>query len=156
MTNEPTRPRRSEPVMQADREPVAWLWCDGRSDYIRWNRLPDEERAKGWTETPLYASAALAPARHRQTRPVEDEVERAVRAAAEIEMNREGTPYARTQEEFYEDAAEMVNAVLAALTPARTYEQGIEEAAKVVEKYRGHTNEWIASTIRALGTKDNA
>ncbi len=41
----------------------------------------------------------------------------------------------------------------AALTPARTYAEGIEDAAKVAEKYRGHTNEWIASTIRALGTK---
>lgn len=51
------------------------------------------------------------------SRPVEDvEREKAIHVAAQIEMDREGTPYARTQQEFYDDAAEMVDAILAALS----------------------------------------
>ena len=49
----------------------------------------------------------------------------AIAAVAKIEMDREGYPLSRTQEEIYTDAAETVDAVLAALTqPEPTAQQG--------------------------------
>ena len=44
----------------------------------------------------------------------------AIHAVALIEMGREGFPYSRDQEEFYSDAAEVVDAVLAAVTTTTT------------------------------------
>ncbi len=43
-------------------------------------------------------------------------------------------------------------AAIAALTPARTYQQGIEDAAKEMAKYLGESSVRVAA-IRALGTK---
>lgn len=45
--------------------------------------------------------------------------EAAIKAVAQIEMDREGYPLSRTQQEIYDDAAEMVDAVFALQSPSQ-------------------------------------
>lgn len=63
--------------------------------------------------------------------------ERAIEAVAKIEMDREGVPYSRTQEEYYDDAAETVDAVLEALRdpPMEVLQAGYE--AMFTDKWDG-------------------
>lgn len=71
----------------------------------------------------------------------------AIHAVALIEMGREGAPYSRDQEEFYSDAAEVVDAVLAAVTPTPDADE-VEAVAKAIhrarfpETYTAHEDYW--------------
>jgi hypothetical protein len=67
------------------------------------------------------------------TRPMlQDEArQRAISAVANLEMDREGRPYSRTQEEFITDAAETVDAVLATLT--HPMGEDVEDAVRLID-----------------------
>ena len=68
--------------------------------------------------------------------------EAAITAVAKIEMDREGYPLSRTQQEIYDDAAEMVDAVFALSTPP-VHDQGLRDALERIEgRVAGASRMW--------------
>lgn len=66
-----------------------------------------------------FARHRIAAEQHQPSGDVAKMREAAIDAVAKIEMDREGYPLSRTQEEIYSDAAETVDAVLSTLTEQR-------------------------------------
>ena len=98
-----------------------------RKALVAWHALPEDQRSEDRPWIMGFNSGWEAATEASSVSPVAESArQKAIEAAAEIEMNREGTPYARTQEEFYADAAEMVEAILAALARPAELQDGLE------------------------------
>jgi hypothetical protein len=65
----------------------------------------------------------------------------AIEVVAQLEMEREGHPYSRSQEEFYEDAAETVDAIHAALEPVAP--EGAMAIVPVIQAHRARVEDAV-------------